>query len=105
MLIQECQRNKRNIKIFFIESICDDVEVVEQNIADVTLNSPDYEGSKHDETVNSFYKRIENYEKHYVTLDELEADENKSFIKIFNGGQRYLINNISGKNNLKIIGL
>ena len=103
MLIQECQRNKRNIKIFFIESICDDIEVVEQNIADVTLNSPDYEGSKHDETVNSFYKRIENYEKHYVTLDELEADENKSFIKIFNGGQRYLINNISGNVQSKIV--
>ena len=71
--------------------------------ADVKVNSPDYEGSKYDETVSAFYTRIANYEKYYVTLDELRADEEKSFIKVYNCGIRFLLNNISGNVQSKIV--
>lgn len=103
MLMEECRINRRNIKVFFVESICDDPDVIAQNIQDVKHNSPDYEGSKDDETVSAFYKRIANYEKHYVTLDELKADEEKSFIKVYNCGIRFLLNNISGNIQSKIV--
>lgn len=107
MLIGECRKTKTNIKHFFIESICDDPAVVAHNIAEVKVNSPDYQGyfeigMKLDDAVNDFNKRIKNYEQCYQSLDET-TDENKSFIKVFNCGKRFVINNIIGNIQSKIV--
>ena len=59
------------------------------------MSSPDYQTVDKDQAVQDFRDRISVYEKQYHTLDE-ELDKNLSFIKIFNQGERYLINNIYG---------
>lgn len=79
--------------MFFIESICDDPEIIEANIMEVKLSSPDYENCNKDEVVDDFLKRIDCYKKNYVSLDE-ETDRNISYIKIFNVGTRYLVNKV-----------
>ena len=68
------------------------VYVVDQ---EVKVSSPDYLTTDKDHAVEDFKRRIAVYEQQYNTLDE-ELDKNLSFIKIYNQGERYLVNNIHG---------
>ncbi|CAL1606923.1 unnamed protein product [Knipowitschia caucasica] len=78
-------------KVFFVESICDDPEIIEENIKQVKLSSPDYVDCDKEEAVEDFLKRIECYKQNYVPLDD-HKDRSLSYIKIFNVGSRYLVN-------------
>ncbi|XP_065427294.1 6-phosphofructo-2-kinase/fructose-2,6-bisphosphatase 1 isoform X3 [Chrysemys picta bellii] len=80
-------------KVFFIESICDDPDIIEENITQVKLSSPDYKDCNREEVVEDFLKRIECYQLHYQPLDD-ELDSALSYIKIFNVGLRYLVNRV-----------
>uniref|UniRef100_A0A0K8S315 6-phosphofructo-2-kinase/fructose-2, 6-biphosphatase 1 n=1 Tax=Crotalus horridus TaxID=35024 RepID=A0A0K8S315_CROHD len=80
-------------KVFFIESICDDPDIIQENIKQVKLTSPDYKDCNRDEVVEDFLKRIECYQKTYQPLDD-ELDSSLSYIKIFNVGSRYLVNRV-----------
>jgi len=62
---------------------------------EVKVSSPDYRTTDKDDAIEDFRRRIAVYEQQYNTLDE-ELDKNLSFIKIYNQGERYLINNIHG---------
>uniref|UniRef100_A0A3B4BEH5 6-phosphofructo-2-kinase domain-containing protein n=1 Tax=Periophthalmus magnuspinnatus TaxID=409849 RepID=A0A3B4BEH5_9GOBI len=79
-------------KVFFVESICDDPEIIEENIKQVKLSSPDYVDCDKDEAVEDFLKRIECYKQNYVPLDDQK--DSLSYIKIFNVGSRYLVNHV-----------
>lgn len=83
------------IRILFIESLCTDPNIIEANILEVKVSSPDYQTTDKDQAIEDFKDRIAVYETQYDTLDE-EFDKNLSFIKIYNQGERYLINNIYG---------
>uniref|UniRef100_A0A8P4GA60 6-phosphofructo-2-kinase domain-containing protein n=1 Tax=Dicentrarchus labrax TaxID=13489 RepID=A0A8P4GA60_DICLA len=80
-------------KVFFVESICDDPEIIAENIKQVKLSSPDYVDCDKEEAVADFLKRIECYKLTYVPLDD-NKDRNLSYIKIFNVGSRYLVNRV-----------
>ncbi|XP_038603893.1 6-phosphofructo-2-kinase/fructose-2,6-bisphosphatase 1 [Tachyglossus aculeatus] len=80
-------------KVFFIESICNDPDIIEQNITQVKLTSPDYKDCDRDKVVEDFLKRIECYQITYQPLDD-ELDSNLSYIKIFDVGNRYLVNRV-----------
>ncbi|XP_013887639.1 6-phosphofructo-2-kinase/fructose-2,6-bisphosphatase [Austrofundulus limnaeus] len=80
-------------KVFFVESICDDADIIAENIKQVKLTSPDYENCDKEEAVADFLKRIECYQLSYVPLDD-NKDRNLSYIKIFNVGSRYLVNRV-----------
>ncbi len=73
---------EKGFKLFFVESICFDEAIIESNIREVKVTSPDYVSySKTDDVVEDFRKRIKHYEKAYETIDE--ADESDySFIKV-----------------------
>ncbi|XP_058498905.1 6-phosphofructo-2-kinase/fructose-2,6-bisphosphatase isoform X1 [Solea solea] len=80
-------------KVFFVESLCDDPEIIAENIKQVKLSSPDYIDCDKDEAVDDFLKRIECYKLTYVPLDD-DNDRHLSYIKIINVGSRYLVNRI-----------
>uniref|UniRef100_A0AAY4C7V9 6-phosphofructo-2-kinase domain-containing protein n=2 Tax=Denticeps clupeoides TaxID=299321 RepID=A0AAY4C7V9_9TELE len=84
---------EKGYKVFFVESVCDDPDIIEQNIMQVKLSSPDYENCDKEEALEDFLKRIECYKMTYVPLDE-EKDRHLSYIKIFNVGSRYLVNRV-----------
>uniref|UniRef100_A0A6Q2X565 6-phosphofructo-2-kinase domain-containing protein n=1 Tax=Esox lucius TaxID=8010 RepID=A0A6Q2X565_ESOLU len=79
-------------KVFFIESLCDDPEIIAENIKQVKLSSPDYEGYDAEDAVTDFLKRIDCYKMTYVPLDD--DNDSLSYIKIFNVGSRYLVNRV-----------
>ncbi|XP_061470084.1 6-phosphofructo-2-kinase/fructose-2,6-bisphosphatase 1 isoform X2 [Rhineura floridana] len=91
LILQFAKEN--GYKVFFIESICDDPDIIEENITQVKLTSPDYKDCNRDEVVEDFLKRIECYQKTYEPLDD-ELDSSLSYIKIFNVGSRYLVNRV-----------
>ncbi|KAK7128939.1 hypothetical protein R3I94_017235 [Phoxinus phoxinus] len=93
---------EKGYKVFFIESICDDPEIIEANIMQVKLSSPDYENYDKEEALVDFLKRIDCYKISYVALDE-EKDRHLSFIKIFNVGSRYLVNRVQDHMQSRIV--
>ncbi|XP_071810154.1 6-phosphofructo-2-kinase/fructose-2,6-bisphosphatase 1-like isoform X2 [Asterias amurensis] len=86
---------QRCYQVFFVESICDDPDVIRTNIEDVKLGSPDYKDNDKEEAKQDFEKRIEHYKIFYEPLDE-ELDRDVSFIKIINVGARFLVNKVRG---------
>lgn len=85
------------IRVLYIESFCDNQDIIEKNVTDVKLNGPDYRdsGLTKDEALEDFRHRIEHYESIYEPLDEV-YDKKRSFLRIFNAGEKYLVNRING---------
>ncbi|KAK6010630.1 6-phosphofructo-2-kinase, partial [Ostertagia ostertagi] len=84
-IIEYCQNRRTLIdppfRLFFVESVCDDPAIINSNITEVKINSPDYKGiMSHEDAKEDFLKRIENYKLQYEPLDQ-EEDEDLSFIK------------------------
>jgi 6-phosphofructo-2-kinase / fructose-2,6-biphosphatase 1 len=52
--------------------------------------------------VDDFLERIRLYEQKYETIDE-KLDKHLSFIKIFNVGERFLVNRVAGHVQSRII--
>ena len=98
MLVDFCKQEERDPKfrIFFVESVCDDPEIINSNISEVKLNSPDYKGRMTEEQAKEdFLKRIENYKSQYEPLDE-ELDDDLSFIRVINAGRSFYVHNVNG---------
>ncbi|XP_062454656.1 6-phosphofructo-2-kinase/fructose-2,6-bisphosphatase 1 isoform X4 [Rhea pennata] len=93
LILQFAKEN--GYKVLFVESICDDPTVIEENIRQVKLSSPDYKGCAQEEVVADFLKRIDCYKATYEPLDD-QLDSDLSYIKIFDVGVRYLANRVQG---------
>ncbi|VDN49809.1 unnamed protein product, partial [Gongylonema pulchrum] len=64
-LAEFCDREDRDppFRLFFVESVCDDPDIINANITEVKVNSPDYKGYMTEEKAKEdFMKRIENYQ-------------------------------------------
>uniref|UniRef100_A0A673KAH4 6-phosphofructo-2-kinase/fructose-2,6-bisphosphatase 2 n=1 Tax=Sinocyclocheilus rhinocerous TaxID=307959 RepID=A0A673KAH4_9TELE len=90
-------------KVFFVESVCDDPEVIAANILDVKVSSPDYPETHRERVMDDFLKRIECYKVTYQPLDPDEYDKDLSFIKVMNVGRRYLVNRVQDYIQSKIV--
>ncbi|KAH6721722.1 fructose-bisphosphatase [Leptodontidium sp. 2 PMI_412] len=84
--------DKEGVETLFVESKCDDEELIMSNILEVKTTSPDYVGQDPEEAAQDFRNRIRNYEKVYQTIDEDESD--LTYLKIMNVGKRVIINAI-----------
>lgn len=82
----------RNIQVLFIESVCEDEDIILSNIKDVKLSSPDYCNRDPNAATEDFMKRIKHYEETYETVTEQEL----TYIKLINVGSQYIINMIRG---------
>ncbi|EMC95396.1 hypothetical protein BAUCODRAFT_72087 [Baudoinia panamericana UAMH 10762] len=80
------------IETLFVESKCDDEELIMANIKEVKTTSPDYKGQDPEEAARDFRERIRMYERVYETLDEDEAD--MTYCKIIDVGSQVIINRI-----------
>ena len=75
-------------EVMFVESKCDDEEIIMANIREVKLNSPDYEGQDPELAAQDFARRIKNYESVYETIVEPEL----TYVKLINVGAQVVIN-------------
>lgn len=89
-ILQQCTAH--SIPVMFIESICQDMEVILQNIKDVKLTSPDYANMDPEMAAEDFKARIAHYEAAYESIAELEL----TYVKLINVGSQVVINRIQG---------
>jgi hypothetical protein len=78
--------------VVFVEIICTDESVIENNIRAVKTSMPDYKGKNENDAVADFRQRIDNYNSVYETI----KDDSLSFIKLFDEGKKMTANNIRG---------
>ncbi|KAM9828550.1 6-phosphofructo-2-kinase/fructose-2,6-bisphosphatase-like isoform X5 [Syngnathus typhle] len=82
---------ERGYKVFFVESICDDPEIIAENVKQVKFGSPDYVNCSMEEAMEDFQQRIECYKSSYMPIDD-GKDRKLSYIKIYEVGKRYQVN-------------
>ncbi|CAF91432.1 unnamed protein product, partial [Tetraodon nigroviridis] len=90
-------------KVFFVESVCDDPEVIAANIMEVKVSSPDYPERHRERVMDDFLKRIECYQVTYQPLDPDHDDKELSFIQVMNVGRRFLVNRVQDYIQSKIV--
>ncbi len=78
--------------VIFVESICNDENVINDNILSVKLNMPDYKGKDADAAVKDFKKRIDQYASVYEPI----TDETLSWVRLVDAGRQVTMNNIKG---------
>ncbi|KAK5120245.1 Fructose-2,6-bisphosphatase [Meristemomyces frigidus] len=84
--------DSEGIETLFVESKCDDEDLIMANIKEVKTTSPDYQGQDPEEAAKDFRERIRMYERVYETLDEDETD--LTYCKIIDVGSKVIINRI-----------
>ncbi|XXX77179.1 6-phosphofructo-2-kinase/fructose-2,6-bisphosphatase [Sorangium sp. So ce134] len=90
LVTERCQAH--GFPVVFIESICNDESIIETNVRETKLRSPDYQGVDPEEALRDFRARIAHYARAYEPLGEPE----KSYIKIIDVGRQVVLNRIHG---------
>ncbi|KAJ1654922.1 Fructose-2,6-bisphosphatase [Dispira simplex] len=94
MILERCQREP-HISVLFVESICDDQQVLRHNIR-MKLMSPDYMLIDPATARKDFLARLRNYERAYQTIGTWEEKRDVQYCKIINVGKKVIANNIQG---------
>ena len=79
-------------EVIFIESICEDDAVVEANVRENKLRSPDYQEMAPEAAVADFRERIAQYERTYEPVD----DEDRCYVKLIDVGRKVVVNRMQG---------
>jgi len=102
-ILEQCTSPERRAGkptgVVFVESICDDEELLHQNYTFKVNNSPDFKGMSFDAAIADLKTRVHKYEQQYEPVD----DENQSYIKIFNLSSKILVNHIYGRMSKTIV--
>jgi broad specificity phosphatase PhoE len=92
-MARECgKKTGLSLKVVFLEVICTDEKIIEENIKETKLTSPDYAKMNPEEAVADFRKRIAHYEREYATL----SNSDWTYIKLFDYGRQVIVNRSEG---------
>ncbi|KAI0346682.1 bifunctional 6-phosphofructo-2-kinase/fructose-2,6-bisphosphate 2-phosphatase [Trametopsis cervina] len=84
--------DKLGVHVVFLESMCDNEDIILSNIRGVKISSPDYRGWDPEKAIADYYRRIKDHEQHYQPVEE----DNWPSIRIVNVGERIMVNDIRG---------
>ena len=86
------------IQCAFVESICEDDAIIDTNIEQSKLTSPDYVGKVKEDALTDFKAKI----AHYVSTYEPLQDGPTPWIKIIDAGRKVILHRISGPILIKV---
>lgn len=86
------QSAARGVPVVFVETICTDAAVIDRNVRETKLHSPDYVGVPPDAAVADFVQRIAHYERAYETV----ADDEGPYVKLVDDGKKVTAHRIDG---------
>ncbi|PCG98739.1 Bifunctional 6-phosphofructo-2-kinase/fructose-2, 6-bisphosphate 2-phosphatase [Penicillium occitanis (nom. inval.)] len=73
---------KQNIETLFIESMCDDPKIIEENVRRVKISSPDYVGWDANDAVKHYLGRISARIPHVETMEEKDLNYIKAGVSL-----------------------
>lgn len=79
-------------ELLFVELQCEDDAMIDANVRETKLSSPDYEGRSPDEALADFRARIRHYERIYEPVLPSEG----SFLRIHDAGRRVELHAVAG---------
>jgi len=79
--------------VVFVESLCDDEELLEENYKFKISHSPDFDDMSEQEALQDLRNRVRKYEEQYETI----LNDNISYIKVFNLSSKLMVNHIYGR--------
>jgi 6-phosphofructo-2-kinase/fructose-2,6-biphosphatase len=80
-------------QLVWVEVICNDPAIVERNIRETKLTSPDYRDRTEIDAIQDLFERIKMYELNYESIPQ---DSSHSYIKLIDSGKQVQTNRISG---------
>ena len=86
---------KENVFLLFVESICNDTEVLQRNY-ELKLQNEDYKNMDPIKARKDFEARVKAYEAQYETIEDYEDHNKISYIKLVNVGQKVISRNCLG---------
>jgi len=86
----------RGFRCLFLESVCNDPKLIETNIQDCKIHSPEYM------ELDDFLARMEHYISVYQTMGE-EHENHLSFMKVVNAGEKLIIHRHEGTLESRIV--
>jgi broad specificity phosphatase PhoE/adenylylsulfate kinase-like enzyme len=84
MIRDYLRKSEHHGELMWVESICNSSQIIDSNIRDTKLFSPDYKGMDPEDAVDDFKERIAQYIQKYATLedDELASDDEECYVKL-----------------------
>jgi broad specificity phosphatase PhoE/predicted kinase len=82
----------KGIEVIFVETVCHDPAVVDRNVRETKLHSPDYAGVPPERAVDDFLQRIAHYERAYETV----TDDEGAHVKLIDEGDKVVAYRIDG---------
>ncbi len=80
-----------DVEVVFLESVCNDPAIIDNNVRQTKIRSPDYVGVDPEAAVRDFRARIAHYERSYEPLDDAVK-----YIRLVDVGRQVVINRIRG---------
>lgn len=80
------------VSVIFIECIYETEGLLDEHLQFLHLLSPDYEHLNHQLAQIDYKQRIQYYRNNYAPVDECDG----SFIKLINGGEQVILNQVTG---------
>ncbi len=83
---------ERGVTPVFVETLCSDSAVIDRNVRETKLHSPDYVGVPESEAVADFLERIAHYARVYESLE----DDEGMFVQLIDEGKKVIVHQIEG---------
>lgn len=84
-------------KVIFLESLCEDPDVRDNNVRMKLLKSPDYAGVPYEEAKKDFLQRLAHYEKLFKPVGVDPAEQDLSYIKLINLSSHLVAHRVYGR--------
>ena len=94
-LVTHIRERDENINILFVESRCQDQNLLEANMR-LKLSGPDYKGKDPAVAFKDFQDRVQQYEKSYQKLDEFEEEHNLAYCSMVDVGRKIITHQVKG---------
>ncbi|PRP87404.1 6-phosphofructo-2-kinase (predicted) [Planoprotostelium fungivorum] len=91
-VVKTCKKKNALVNVIFVESICDDPMVLEENYKEKATHSPDYKDMPLEQALVDLKQRVTNYEKVYEHVN----NDAMSYIKLINLSSKVICNKIYG---------
>lgn len=101
-LLHEYFVKQLGYKILFIESICDDDNVLERNIKEILQFNVDYKKMKKEVAMNDLRSKIEHFKDQYESLSR-RHESHLSYIQVINSGEDITAHKVVGPLPSKIL--